>query len=251
MGKFKEGRYIAIYEEGGIYTNDVWGKVIASTENDGYTTYTLLRADGTTCEVSDKKRKVSSYDDYFSHLNSDAFDWRKSIDVAEETLKEVLGESFKKAPEIADQCDDRRTPFEIDEQVIMFRIDNNYCYFQEYERGTVTKVEFPEYYKDEPYYLKKDINGSFCIPVYTISTTYGTTHVVGHDWNFSHKFIGTQDEFIRFLVNDIKLWLKQLQTIEITRGELYNEIKDNPNEETLHMRHPIEIRDPFGDQKTM
>lgn len=251
MGKFKEGRYIAIYEDSNNCKRDVWGKVIESKETDGHTTYTLLRADGTTCKADDRHREVRDYDWYCAHLYSEACGWQESINITEKILREVLGDDFRKALEIADSCGDRLEPFKYNDTVVFFPVVEKHFYSEKYEQGTVIGVKYPEYYENAEYYLKPGINGPICIPVYTIKTKNGNRDITGNDWNFSGYFIGTQDEFVRLLVNNIKVGLNQIQTAEAIREELYNEIKDVPGEDTLHMRHPIEIRDPFGDQKTM
>lgn len=251
MGKL-EGEYIAIFKYGDVPENDVYGKVIDSTDFDGYTKYTLLKADGTTCEVTDQFREVSDYEGYFTHIHSDVYDCQEAIDNSVKVLKELLGEdNFMKALTIADKCSDRLEPYKVGEEVIVFPIEENYFHVAKREIGTVTSVEAADDLKYESYYVHKGFNFPFYIPKYTIETQNGNRCFYGNDWFFNSGFIGTQDEFIRFLVVSIRKYIEEIQTIETIRGELYSEIKDVPGADTRLMRHPIECHDPFGDQMSL
>lgn len=243
---FDVGRHIVIYEKGNIYKNHGYGEVIGE-----YTTYKLLSDGGTTCTVVDESLTCSSYSHYYEDLFYAANRYQESIDIYEEVLKKILGENFSKAIEIANSCGDRLEPFKQGDSVIIFPVAEGRIFdVLAYKRGTVTEVEFPEVYKSERYYLDRGFSGPFCIPVYRVSTEEGVECVTGNDWNFSNEFIGTESEFVRFLVSNIESCLNILQTIECIREELYSEVKDDPNEDTRIMRHPIEMRDPFDTQKS-
>ena len=242
---FDVGRHIVAYEKNNIYKNHGYGKVVGI-----YNAYELLSDDGTTCTVTDENLICSSYSYYYDNLFSAACRYQESIGIYEKILKEILGENFSKAIEIADSCGDRLEPFRQGDSVIIFPVAEGRIFdVLAYIRGTVTEVEFPEVYKSERYYLDRGFSGPFCIPVYRVSTEEGVECVTGNDWNFSNEFIGTESEFVRFLVSNIKSCLNILQTIECMREELYSEVKDDSNEDTRIMRRPIEIRDPFDTQK--
>lgn len=244
---FKVGKYIACWKRP-YYLNSICGCVTDAKEIDeNRVSYTIKTSNGGTAEIIyTGKNIVEDYVSYSCSLNVVARDYIESVERAKKFLKEFLGDSLNEAGEIAENCEQRKDPFKIGEEVIVYPWDAMHHLVEKYEVGEIANVltlsSSDSMY--EEYSSENNLKRPCDKYKYIVRINDGReSRFTGIDFTYNREFIGTREEFVTIIVKMTNTLIEEIKKIVALRKKLYDQVKNTGlnNQEHAKMTFEIEI----------